>query len=130
MIELALSMVVIAPILYGTIQYGVGYFIFNDLANAVRSGARYASLRPMSGGDIEGFKLAVMNRTAEGIPAGLRPEHVSVEIGFERNAPATVRVRVVAAPNKLAASAIPAGQPDVTFPYLGAWMPAEPGSKR
>lgn len=126
MVELALCMVVIAPILYGTIQYGVGYFIWNDLVNAFRSGARYASLRPMRGGDLDEFKRAVRDRTAEGSPAGLLPEHVGVEVSFERNVPVSVRVWLLAAPNTLAASAIPKGQPEVTFPYLGVWTP--PGS--
>lgn len=129
MVELALSMLVIAPILYGIIQYGVGYFLFNDLTNAFRSGARYASLRPMHGGDLGGFKRAVRDRTAEGNPAGLQPDHVGVEVDFERNVPVKVRLWLVAAPNTLAASAIPKGQPDVTFPYLGMWTPPEPGSR-
>lgn len=127
MVELALSMLVIAPILYGTIQYGVGYFILSDLTSSVRAGARYASMRQMNGADLDGFKRAVRYRTAEGSPAGLKPEHVAVEVEFDKSVPVKVRVRVLSVPSKLAAAAIPSGQPEVSFPFLGVWTPASAG---
>ncbi len=129
MVELALSMLVIAPILYGAIQYGVGYCMYNGLTNAVRAGARYASMRPLDGGELDAFKQAVRIRTAEGSPVGLKPEHVLVEIDFDRDVPVMVRVRLASAPNTLAASAIPAGQPEAAFPYLGAWTPRAAGGR-
>ena len=129
MVEFGLSLIVLVPIIYGTIQYGCGFFIINDIANAARSGARYASMRPMDGADLEGFKRAVQQRTAEGSPGGLTPDIVSVEIGFDRDAPARVTVGVKSIPIKLVAWTLPPGRPLATFPYLGEWTPAPAGGR-
>jgi len=131
MLEFALSMLVLAPIAYGTLQYGHGLFLYNEIANATRAGARYASMRPLEAARIDEFKSAVMNMTACGNPAGctperyivrgLTPERIVVEIAFERNVPARVSVRLDSFPGKIVG--LPPRKPEITFPYLGQWTP-------
>jgi Flp pilus assembly protein TadG len=129
-IEFALSMLVLAPIAYGTLHYGHGFFLYNEIVNASRAGARYASMRPLEAAKMDEFKSAVKNMTACGNPGGctpeqcivrgVTPERIVVEIAFERNVPARVSVRLESFPGKV--MGLP-GLPRMTFPYLGQWTP-------
>jgi Flp pilus assembly protein TadG len=46
MIELVLSLGVLIPLFLGTWQFGYAFYLYGELEQAVRAGARYASLQP------------------------------------------------------------------------------------
>jgi hypothetical protein len=131
LVEFALSMLVLAPIAYGTLHYGYGFFLANEIANATRAGARYASMRPLEATRIDEYKSAVKNMAACGNPTGCTPEQCSVRgltpdridvgIEFERNVPARVSVQLGSHPGGMIG--LPPGRHATTFPYLGEWTP-------
>lgn len=126
MLELALSAGVMAACLGGTFQFGYTFYIYNQLVTAVGNGARYASVRPMTG-DVEADKAAIRNMVVYGntkpapgavpVAAHLQPEQVDVEYAddgsFVRIAIRNYKV------DALAASFEFNGRPAVQFPYIG-----------
>lgn len=113
MVELALSLVALAPLAYGIVTYGTSCLVCVDLMNAVRAGARYGSTLSLRAGELGSFKESVRLRTAESKAAGLTPEGVTVEVEMERGAPRRVRVTAEAQRERVSA----------VFPYLGEWEP-------
>jgi hypothetical protein len=124
LIEFAGSLVIVSALFTGIFQLSYGLSTYHALVNAVRAGARYASLQPqLAGGNREpGVVKAVQNVVVYGDPApavnakptapGLAPENVQLILepgtatvsirGFE---PASVFYKI-----KLD------GRPTVTFP--------------
>jgi TadE-like protein len=45
LIQLTLSMSLLIPLFLGTWEFGYGFYLYSQLSEALRSGARYASLR-------------------------------------------------------------------------------------
>ena len=65
MIEFALSFFLIFGFFAGTFQFGYMFYAYNTLVNAVRDGARYASLKPYDSASAtpsSGFQTAVQNQ--------------------------------------------------------------------
>lgn len=126
MLELALSAGVMIACLTGTFQFGYTFYVYNQLVTAVGNGARYASVRPMTG-DTEADKSAIRNMVVYGdakpapgslpVAAHLGPEHVDVEYtddgAFVRVAIHNYKV------DSLAACFEFDGRPAVQFPYVG-----------
>ena len=120
LIELAGSLIVLATLLTGIFQAGYTFYTYENLIHAVRSGARYASLRAgASGGDVT---RSVQNLVVFGDPnpsanaprtvPGLEPSNV--ELALEPAA-ATVSVRGYVI-DALFAKVRLDGRPTVTFP--------------
>ena len=126
MLELAISAGVMVTCLGGTFQFGYTFYVYNQLVSAVGDGARYASVRPMSG-DLQSDKTAIRNMVVYGeskpgptaIPVvrNLTPEQVEVEYVQDG---AAVRVAI----QNYKVDAIFGefdftGRPGVEFPYVG-----------
>jgi len=123
MIEFAGALVLLSTMFTGIFQIGYTFFTYSTLVNAVRSGARYASLRAASG-DVPDPQLAksVANMVVYGDPQpaanahpvvrGLKGDDVELILGPST---ATVNVRDFEI-DALFTKIKLAGRPTVTFP--------------
>jgi len=126
LIEFAAALMLLSGMFTGIFQVGYTFFTYSTLVNAVRAGARYASLQVGNSNvaDPE-FAKAVVNMVVYGAPRpatdakpvvrGLAPDNVELVLG---GATATVSVRgfqIDAIFTKVAL----AGRPTVTFPFTG-----------
>ncbi len=134
-IEFALSFALLFSIFAGVFQFGYAFYIYNTLENAVRAGARYASLRVYDSGTetpSAAYLSAVRNTVVYGSPsgggqpvvAGLTTSHVIVTMTMERNVPVQVAVAI----NEYTIDALftsfnLTGKPAAAFPYVGRFAP-------
>ncbi len=126
LIEFAAALILLSGMFAGIFQVGYTLFTYSSLVNAVRAGARYASLQGSNstGADPE-FSKSVVNMVIYGDPRpaagakpvvrGLAPDNVELVLG---SSAATVSVRdfeidAIFTKVKLV------GRPTVTFPYTG-----------
>ncbi len=126
LIEFAGSLVLLSAMFVGIFQTGYTFFTYGTLVNAVRAGARYASLRPPDSiaADPE-FAKTVVNMVVYGDPKpaegahpvlrGLTPDNVELVLG---PAAATVSVRDFQV-DAIFMKVKLAGRPTVTFPFTG-----------
>ena len=135
LIEFALSFGLITLLMSGTFQFGYSFYVYNKLANAVRAGARYASLRTYDSSSetpSAGFLTAVRNVVVYGDPAGgsqpvapgLTTDKVSLAVLMSSGVPDTVTVNL----NNYQLDAVFAtlnwsGKPAATFRYQGRFAP-------
>lgn len=126
MLELAISAGVMVTFLGGTFQFGYTFYVYNQLVSAVGDGARYASVRPLSG-DREIDKTAVRNMVVYGeskpspnatpVVRNLTPEHVDVAYAEDGE---TVHVAIRGYKvDALFGEFEFTGRPGVEFPYIG-----------
>lgn len=110
LLEFALTTSLMMFLLFGTFQFGQALLTYNNLVNAVRHGARYASMAKISNSGnavlsnayIDAARNAVVygdpfvtdsNQTP--IVAGLTPSQVDVQVEFDAgNVPRMVTVRL------------------------------------
>jgi hypothetical protein len=126
LIEFAAALILLSGMFTGIFQVGYTFFTYTTLVNAVRSGARYASLHAGNSNvaDPE-FSKSVVNMVVYGEPRpavdakpvvrGLAPDKVELVLGPTS---ATVSVRgfeIDAIFTKVALM----GRPTVTFPFTG-----------
>ena len=134
MVEFAISFGFIFPLLYGTFQFGLSFLNYNELVNAVRAGARYASYRTYDSATSTpsaAFRDAVRNVVVYGNPgggttptfAGIRPSNVDVRATFENNVPVAVTVAISGFDMNVAMADVRLNKPEVTFPYTGRFAP-------
>jgi Flp pilus assembly protein TadG len=83
LVEFALVMLVLVPILLGIFDFGRAFYAYNTIANAAREGARYGSIHP---GDTTGVVTAAQQSIV-----GLEPGCLAVAASFPGS---TVRVEV------------------------------------
>lgn len=126
LIEFAAALILLSGMFTGIFQVGYTFFTYSTLVNAVRAGARYASLQaPNSNVADPEFSKSVVNMVVFGEPRpadgakpvvrGLAPDNVELILGPST---ATVSVRgfeIDAIFTKVAL----AGRPTVTFPFTG-----------
>jgi Flp pilus assembly protein TadG len=104
-VECALSAAIMLPLLSGMFEIGYGMYSYNRLQNAVRAGARYASLRSYdstTNSPTQAFVTAVRNVVIYGSPeggatpivSGLNPEHVQLAVSMNGSMPANMSVSV------------------------------------
>jgi Flp pilus assembly protein TadG len=131
-IELAVAVSVLVPLSLGTFQFGYSYYMYNKVCNAVRAGARYASLRTYEPGRHSDFVAAVRNVVLYGNPAGgstpvaasLAPGNVAVDVQMASGIPRTVRVAIVNYQlNAIVAQVNFNNKPSAMFPYTGRYSP-------
>jgi Flp pilus assembly protein TadG len=126
LIEFAAALILLSGMFTGIFQVGYTFFTYSTLVNAVRAGARYASLQARNSNvaDPE-FAKSVVNMVVYGEPRpgtgakpvvrGLAPDNVQLVLGPST---ATVSVRgfqIDAIFTKVAL----VGRPTVTFPFTG-----------
>jgi len=124
LIEFAAALILLSGMFTGIFQVGYTLFTYTTLVNAVRAGARYASLQaPNSNVADPEFAKSVVSMVVYGDPRpspsakpvvrGLTPDNIQLTLG---QSAATVSVRgfqIDALFTKLAL----AGRPTVTFPF-------------
>ena len=125
LVEFAMSLILLASMFAGIFQTGYTFYAYSTLVNAVRSGARYASIAPREARVSAEFASAVRNLVVYGDPkpaAGAKPvvaglQAANVEVIFSPGA-ATVALRgfeINAVFSKIKLE----GKPTATFPYTG-----------
>ena len=127
LIEFAGSLIVVSALFTGIFQFSYALSTYHDLVNAVRAGARYASLQPQPSGSANpGFAKAIQNVVVYGDPApppnakpvapGLTTENVQLVLD-----PGTVTVSVRGFDLAAIFSRIRLDdRPTVTFPLTSA----------
>ena len=135
MIELAVALGILAPILCGVFQFGYTLFVYNNLESAVRGGARYASMRPFdsaNGTPSPEFSTAVKNMVVYGNPAGtgspivpgLSGSNVQIQANMAGAIPDSMTVAITDYKvDAVFASFTFTGKPSRTFPYTGTPAP-------
>jgi Flp pilus assembly protein TadG len=139
-IEFALSFLVLFSIFTGTFEFGYAFYAYNTLVNAVREGARYASLKPYdsaSSTPSAGFNTAVQNMVVYANPSpsngatpilhGLSTSNVNLTVLANGSAPLQMTVSISNFSLDAVFGTITLnGNPSVSFPYLG--IPTPPSS--
>lgn len=126
LIEFAAALILLSGMFTGIFQVGYTFFTYSTLVNAVRAGARYASLQaPNSNVADPEFSKAVVNMVVYGEPRpgadakrvvrGLAPEKVELVLGPSA---ATVSVRDFEI-DAIFTTVKLEGRPTVTFPFTG-----------
>ena len=123
LIELAGSLVLLATLLTGIFESGYTFYTYENLVQAVRAGARYASLGSHKSGKDSEFANSVRNLVVYGDPhaaagrpvaPGLTPQQVEVILQPDS---ATVAVRGFVIDAVFARVRLD-GRPTVTFPVI------------
>lgn len=134
-VEFALSFGFLFSVFAGIFQFGYAYFVYNQLENAVRGGARYASLADydsLTETPSATFETAVRNMVLYGNPGGtgstivpaLSASNITVTATMERRVPATVSVMINGYRlDAVVTSIVLDRKPKVTFPYMGRFAP-------
>jgi len=134
-LELALSMPVLVGLALGTLQFGYSFYVYNELEQAVRAGARYASLRDYASSTKDpdpAYMTAVKNVVVYANPQGgtlavipgLKPEYVMVNVDFPNKAPVSVTVAISGYTLPQIIGGVPLkNKPSTQFPYMGVFAP-------
>lgn len=139
-IEFALSALVLFGIFAGAFEFGYAFYAYNTLVNAVREGARYASLKPYdsnSSTPSTAFNTAVQNMVVYANPSpangtnpilrGLSTSNVNLTVVTDGVAPQQMTVSISNFSLDAVFGTITLNnKPSVTFPYLG--IPTPPTS--
>jgi Flp pilus assembly protein TadG len=136
-LEFALAFSFLFSLFTGVFQFGYTYYVYNNLVTAVRSGARYASLRTYDSATATpsaAYTTAVRNMVVYGDPAGgavpvtpaLTPDNVTIDLDTLNNVPRAVSVGIT----NFRVDAVFAtftfnSKPKITFPYAGRYAPNE-----
>jgi Flp pilus assembly protein TadG len=134
-IEFSLCAPLLIWLVLGIIRFGYGFFVYAELEQAVRSAARYASVRTYGSDNAtpnSAYLTAVRNVAVYGNPAGgteamapgLSTENVSVTMAFANGVPSKVMVAIsnYTLP-QIVGSVRLINKPTVQFPYLGIFAP-------
>jgi hypothetical protein len=135
-IEFALTFTFLFPLFAGTFQFGYAMFQYNKLVNAVRAGARYASVETYDSATSTPstqFVSQVKNVVIYGDPnppsgafpvvPGLTSDNVEVVVTFVRSVPDSITVRLRDYRLDAAFGAIRLNLPRATFSYAGRYAP-------
>jgi len=138
MIEFTLSLSVLIPLFLGTWTFGYAFFQYSQLENAVRAGARFASLQTYDSATTTPsttFLTAVQKMTVYGDPAadttsatpvvsGLTTSNVQLTVAFSSGAPSTMTVSITSfALRTYVGSVTLTNKPYVWFPFVGTFGP-------
>jgi Flp pilus assembly protein TadG len=136
-VELTLSLTFLSALFLGTWQYGYTFYIYAELEQAVRAGARYASLLTYDSGTSTpsaDFQTAVQNVVVYGDPAppngtapvapGLTTSNVSLTVTWVNGVPTAMTVAITGyqVPTYLGSATL-TGKPTTTFPFVGIFGP-------
>jgi len=137
LVEFVVTFLMLFAVFSGVFEFGYVIYGYNTLVNAVRSGARYASLKPYdssSSTPSAAFNTSVQDLVVYGDPNppagaspilnGLAPSNVSLTVGTSGAAPIQMTVAIT---NYSIGAVFGVftlnGKPSVTFPYLGIPTP-------
>ena len=137
LIELTLSLTFLTALFLGTWQYGYGFYIYAELEQAVRNGARYAAARTYDSATTtpsDTFLAAVQNVVVYGDPApaagatavapGLTTSKVALTVTFTSGVPTSMAVSITGYqfPTYFGNVSL-TGKPTTTFPFVGIFGP-------
>jgi Flp pilus assembly protein TadG len=137
MIEFTLSFMFLVPLFLGLWEFGRTFYLYSELENAVRAGARYASQRQYDSANATPtaeFLTAVQNMTVYGTPTpndtsapiipGLTPDNVNLQVTFTSGSPSAVAVSIInySIPTYVGNTQLH-GKPLVWCPFLGTFGP-------
>jgi len=135
LIEFTLTVTTLVVLFLGAWQFGYAFYVYAELDQAVRAGARYAALRTYDSGTATpaaDFLIAVRNVVVYGDPAGgsspivpgLTTGNVSLTVTFTNAAPASVAVAVTNFQiSALFSTVTLSNKPVSQFPYMGIFGP-------
>jgi Flp pilus assembly protein TadG len=138
MVEFTLSLTFFIPLLLGAWRFGYTFFQYSQLENAVRAGARYASMLTydsVSSTPSAAFLTAVQKMTVYGDPAadtssatpvvtGLTTGNVQLTVALAKSAPSTITVSIKNFNVMTYSGNVTlTGKPYVWFPYVGYFGP-------
>ena len=134
LVEFTLSAIFLTGLFLGVWQFGYGFYIYNELEQSVRAGARYASLRTYNSATstpTSDFLTAVQNVVVYGDPAGgttpvapgLTTANVSLTVTFT-SVPTEMNVAITGyqLPTYFGSQTL-SGKPTTTFPFVGVFGP-------
>jgi Flp pilus assembly protein TadG len=137
LVEFTLSLTLLTTLFTGAWQFGYSYYIYAELEQAVRNGARYASLQKYDSATstpTPAFLSAVQNVVVYGDPAapagstpaapGLTTGNVGLTVSFAGGVPTGMTVavnnyRMPAVFNQITLI----NKPTTWFPYVGTFGP-------
>jgi len=134
LVEFTLSATFLVGLFLGVWQFGYGFYIYSELEQAVRDGARYASLLTYNSSNstpTAGFTTAVQNVVVYGnaaggttpVAPGLTTADVSVTVTFTSVPTAiTVAITNYRLPTYFGNQTLN-GKPTTTFPFVGVYGP-------
>lgn len=133
-LEFALALPLIFSLFVGTFQFGYAFFLYNRLHNAVRAGARYASLETYASGTSTppaSFSSAVKNLVVYGdtaggtnpVVTGLTTDNVELTVLFDAGTPRNMKVRLTNYTLDACFGAFQLNTPVAVFSYVGRFSP-------
>ena len=137
LVEFTLSATFLTAMFLGVWQFGYGFFTYNQLEEAVRAGARYASLQTYNSGTntpTSALLTAVQNVVVYGNPSpaagatpvapGLTTANVSLTVTFNKSVPTAMTVAITGYNmSTYYGSQTLNGKPTTTFPFVGIYGP-------
>jgi hypothetical protein len=140
LVEFALAAPLLTLLFLGTFQFGYGFFLYSELEESVRAGARYASVRTYNpptvsqGADPNtdpAYVSAIQNTVLYGdvlahdltVVPNLQPEQVEITMPGYDSAPTRVRVCINGYSIGFFSPIQLNHKPCVEFPYVGNFAP-------
>lgn len=134
LIEFALAFGFLFPILTGTFQFGYAFFVYNQLQNAVRQGARFAALKTYDSASATpstAFLDSVKNAVVFGNPAGgetpvaksLTTNNVNLDVTFANGVPKMMTVSIQNYTLDALLRTFTINRPSASFSYVGVYAP-------
>ncbi len=134
LVEFALAFGFLFPILAGTFQFGYAFFVYNQLQNAVRQGARFAALKTYDSSSATpstAFRNSVQNAVVYGNPAGgeipvaksLTSSNVNLTVTFANGVPAMMTVSIQNYNLDALLRTFTLNRPSASFSYVGVYAP-------
>lgn len=134
LIEFALAFGFLFPTVAGTFQFGYAFFMYNELQNAVRQGARYAAFKTYESGSstpTTAFADEVKNSVVYGSPSGgitpvvrnLTTDNVLVTVNWVNGVPGSITVSIQNYTIDAYLKTFTINRPSATFSYVGVYAP-------
>lgn len=134
LIEFALAFGFLFPVLTGTFQFGYAFFIYNELQNAVRQGARYAAFKTYDSSSTTpstAFVNSVKNSVVYGDPAGggipvaqsLTTTNVNLTVTFADGVPEVMTVSIQNYKLDAFLRTFTLHRPSASFSFVGVYAP-------
>lgn len=134
LIEFALAFGFLFPVLAGTFQFGYAFFVYNELQNAVRQGARYAAFKTYDSSSTTpstAFANSVKNAVVYGNPAGgttpivpsLTTANVNLQVTFTDGVPEMMTVSIQNYTLDAFLRTFSISKPAASFSYVGVYAP-------
>lgn len=134
LIEFAIAFGFLFPLLTGTFQFGYAFFLYNELQNAVRQGARYAAFKTYdsaSSTPSTAFSNSVKNVVVYGDPTGgsvpivpsLTTDNVNLTVTYVSGVPGMMTVSIQNYTLDAFLRTFSINKPSASFSYVGVYAP-------